>query len=107
MTATAPASRRRLTVTATSAPKLARGVKLRHDASRDRWVLLVPERVLAPDAIAIAILKLCDGINTVEDITETLAEVYSAPAEEIMADIIEMLQELADSGFVIAGEGKP
>lgn len=107
MTHAAPASRRRMTVNAQSAPKLARGVKLRQDPARERWVLLVPERVLAPDDIAIEILKLCDGVLTVSDITENLARTYAAPTEEIMGDVIEMLQQLADSGFLIDGGAKP
>nr|WP_244505174.1 pyrroloquinoline quinone biosynthesis peptide chaperone PqqD [Pelagibacterium luteolum] len=89
--------------TSQSAPRLARGVKLRHDETRDRWVLLVPERVLAPDDIAVAILKLCDGNRTIAEMAETLAEQYSAPADQITADVIEMIQDLANSGFLIDG----
>ena len=34
---------------------------MRHDAARDRWTILAPERVFTPDAIAVAVLQLCDG----------------------------------------------
>ncbi|MHA6688840.1 pyrroloquinoline quinone biosynthesis peptide chaperone PqqD [Devosia sp. A449] len=104
----APAARRRMTVTETSVPALARGAKLRFDETRQRWVLLVPERVLAPDDIAVEILKLCDGVRSVAQITAVLAETYLASAEEISGDVIAMLQGLASSGFVIdAGGTKP
>ena len=53
MTAPAPAARRRLTVSEASVPVLARGTRLHFDDTRKRWVLLVPERVLAPDDIAV------------------------------------------------------
>ena len=38
---------------------------------------------------------------------ETLAQKYAAPADQITADVIEMIQDLANSGFLIDGGGKP
>lgn len=104
----APAARRRLTVAAESVPTLARGALLRFDEARQRWVLLVPERVLAPDEIAVEILQLCDGKRSVAEIIDVLAERYNAPREAIGTDVIAMLQDLANSGFVVqAREVKP
>lgn len=100
-TATAPAARRRLIVAEHSVPTLARGTRLRYDEARQRWVLLVPERVMAPDEIAVEILQLCDGQRSVAAIIDQLAEAYAAPREEIGADVIAMLQDLAGSGFVV------
>ena len=101
----APASRRRMTVTEQSVPKLARGVVLRFDETRQRWVLLVPERVLAPDDIAIEVLKLCDGQRSVCTMADELAAKYTAPHADILADVIAMLQDLAESGFLIEAKG--
>jgi len=103
----APAARRRMTVTEASVPALPRGARLRFDEVRQRWVLLVPERVLAPDDIAIEILKLCDGKTSVGTIADTLAAKYVAPREEILTDVIAMLQDLAESGFLIEAPGGP
>ena len=75
-------------------------LKLRHDAGRDRWILLAPERVLTPDQTAVAVLKLCDGNRTVDDIVTVLAEEYSASAEVICADVLDLLQGLADKGYI-------
>ena len=75
-------------------------LKLRFDAGRDRWVSLAPERVLTPDETAVAVLKLCDGKRTVEEIVEALAKEYSAPADVIRADVIDLLQGLADKGYI-------
>ena len=105
-TAMAPAARRRMTVSEASVPTLPRGARLRHDDSRGRWVLLVPERVLAPDDIAIEILKLCDGKRSVGTIADELAAKYTAPRQEILLDVIAMLQDLAESGFLVEAEGK-
>ena len=90
----------RLMVDRATKPLMPRYLKLRHDAGRDRWVLLAPERILTPDAIAVAVLKLCDGKRTVDDIAANLAAEYSAPADVIAADVVELLQDLADKGYI-------
>ncbi|MGA7373102.1 MAG: pyrroloquinoline quinone biosynthesis peptide chaperone PqqD [Methyloceanibacter sp.] len=77
-------------------------LKLRHDAGRGRWVLLAPERILTPDETAVAVLKLCDGKKTVEEISEALAKDYAAPVDVIREDVLELLQGLADKGYIKA-----
>jgi pyrroloquinoline quinone biosynthesis protein D len=90
----------RLIVERETRPQLPAYLKLRHDAGRGRWILLAPERVLTPDETAVAVLKLCDGQRTVEDIVQALAKEYSAPAEVIRTDVLELLQGLADKGYI-------
>jgi pyrroloquinoline quinone biosynthesis protein D len=92
----------RLIVTQETRPHLPAYLKLRHDAGRGRWILLAPERVLTPDETAVAVLKLCDGKRTVEDIVEALAKEYSAPADVIRVDVLDLLQGLADKGYIKA-----
>ena len=81
---------------------LPRHIKMRHDIARDRWLILAPERVFTPDAIAVAVLQLCDGSRSVAAIASELAQAYEAPVERILADIVPMLQDLADKGVVTA-----
>jgi len=90
----------RLLVGPETRPKLPAYLKLRQDPGRGRWILLAPERVLTPDQTAVAVLKLCDGKRTVEEIVEALAQEYSAPKRVIGADVIELLQGLADKGYI-------
>jgi pyrroloquinoline quinone biosynthesis protein D len=90
----------RLIIERETRPHLPAYLKLRHDAGRGRWILLAPERVLTPDDTAVAILKLCDGKRTVEEIVETLAKEYSASADVIRADVLDLLQGLADKGYI-------
>lgn len=90
----------RLIVRQETRPYLPSYLKLRHDAGRGRWVLLAPERILSPDQTAVAVLQLCDGKRTVEEIAAKLAEDYSAPVEVIRADVLELLQGLADKGYI-------
>ncbi len=101
----APQTRRRMIVTEASIPTLPRGARMRFDESRQRWVLLVPERVLAPDDVAVEVLKLCDGKKSVGLIADELAAKYVAPRDEILRDVIEMLQDLAESGFLVEATG--
>lgn len=92
--------RTRLIVESQTRPVLPRHIKLRHDAGRDAWVLLAPERVFNPDPIAVEVLKLCDGKRNVSDIAAVLAKEFQAPEETIRADVVAMLQDLADKGVV-------
>jgi pyrroloquinoline quinone biosynthesis protein D len=92
---------RRMDVSEASRPVLPRHTKLKFDATRERWVLLAPERVLAPDDIAVEVLQLCDGERSVERLVGELAEKYAADRAEISRDVIAMLQDLADKGFLV------
>ena len=94
-------------VTAESRPYLARHVMLRHDPVRERWVMLAPERVLVPEPTAVAVLQLADGRRSAAEIAEALAQTYQAPAELILADALEMFQDLADRGFLRLKEEAP
>lgn len=86
-------------------PRLARGVKLREDTARGRWVLLAPERMLVPDETAVEVLKLIDGVRDLDAVVDTLAARFAAPREEIAADVAGMLQELKERGVLdIPGE---
>ena len=81
-------------------PILPRFVRLKLDQARGVWLLLAPERVLTPDAIAIEVLQLCDGVRTVTAICGVLGQKYAAQPELIEADVTAMLQGLADKGFL-------
>src|ERR1700749_5044999 len=100
------ASPRHISVSEASKPVLPRHAKLKFDETRQVWVILAPERVLAPDEIAVEVLQLCDGVRSVADIAQLLAQKYAAPREAIMADVIAMLQDLADKGFLTEAREK-
>jgi len=92
--------RRNIPVSETSRPVLPRHARLKFDGTRKVWVILAPERVLAPDEIAVEVLQLCDGIRNVGEIIDQLAAKYVAERGAIAADVIAMLQALADKGFL-------
>ena len=89
-------------IDAASVPRLPPHIRLRFDATRQRWTLLAPERVFVPDEIAVEILQRCDGVASVATISQALAQKYGAAREEVEADIVSLLQDLADKGAVAA-----
>lgn len=89
-------------INAASVPRLPPHIRLRFDATRQRWTLLAPERVFVPDEIAVEILQLCDGVASVGTIAQALARKYGAARDEVEADIVSLLQDLADKGAVAA-----
>ena len=97
---------RRIEVSEATRPLLPRHARLKFDETRQRWVILAPERVLAPDDIAVEVLQLCDGARSVSDVVEVLAAKYAADRTEIGADVIAMLQDLADNGFLAEAKEK-
>jgi pyrroloquinoline quinone biosynthesis protein D len=97
---------RNISVTEASRPVLPRHARLKFDDVRQRWVILAPERVLAPDEIAVEILQLCDGVRNVEQMIDQLAAKYVADRAAIGTDVIAMLQDLADKGFLTEAREK-
>jgi pyrroloquinoline quinone biosynthesis protein D len=76
-------------------PRLAPGVRLHFDTTRNAWVLLGPERVIETEGPAAEILRRCDGTRTIGQIVDELAAIYTAEQSEIEADVTDMLAELA------------
>ena len=97
---------RHINVSEASRPVLPRHARLKFDETRQRWVILAPERVLAPDEIAVEVLQLCDGVRSVEAMIDQLAGKYAADRGAISTDVIGMLQDLADKGFLTEAREK-
>lgn len=77
-----------------------RGVRLRHDATRDLWVVLAPERAFLPDGPALAVLQLVDGVRSLGAIVDTLAASFEAPRTVIEADVAELVRDLVERGVL-------
>ena len=83
-------------LSADARPRLPRGVRLVDNAAQGGLLLLAPERVFKPDAIAAEILKRCTGEATLGTIVDDLAAAYQAPRERILADVSALLRSLAE-----------
>ena len=97
---------RNIRVSEASRPVLPRHAKLKFDETRQVWVILAPERVLAPDEIAVEVLRLCDGVRSVAQMVDELAAKYTADRADISTDVVAMLQDLADKGFLMEAREK-
>lgn len=89
-------------LTEASQPRFAPGVRLRQDGLRGQWVVLAPERLLQPDAQALAILRRIDGESSVASIIDALVAEYGAPRAEIAEDTLALLRDLAARGILRA-----
>ena len=77
--------------------QLGRGIRLKHDAERDAWILQAPERVVVLDEIAHAVLaEIVDSDGGLGGVIDRLSQAFDAPRDEIAADVIEMLQGFVD-----------
>jgi coenzyme PQQ biosynthesis protein PqqD len=83
-------------------PRLAPGVRLHFDTTRNAWVLLGPERIIETEGPASEILRRCDGSRTVAQIIDELAILYTADRAEIAGDVTDMLAELVVKRMLVA-----
>lgn len=83
----------------TGKPKLAAGTRLQWDAVRERTVLLFPEGALALNATAAAVLELCDGTRTIDQLSEKLRGRYKGT--EVRGDIVALVEAIAARGLLV------
>jgi pyrroloquinoline quinone biosynthesis protein D len=80
-------------------PALPNGFRLHWDRVRERHVLLFPEGALGLNPTAVAVLELCDGKRTIEDIADELSARFNG--DDIHKDVENLLLALANIGMVI------
>ena len=74
--------------------------RLKHCDVRDAWLLLVPERVLFPCPTTTDILQRLETPKALGALAADLANEYEAPAEEIFSDVVGLLGDLVEKGYV-------
>jgi pyrroloquinoline quinone biosynthesis protein D len=81
-------------ITLSSTPRLPRGVRLKNDRVRSRWVLLAPERIFEIDETGIEILKRCDG-RPYESLLSELSSLFNAQITDIKPDVDAFILDFA------------
>jgi pyrroloquinoline quinone biosynthesis protein D len=81
-------------------PRLWRLARLEYDPVRQKHVLLYPEGAVLLNDTGAAILELCNGTRTVDEIVTILTERYHA---DVSAEVNEYLSQMADRELVRAG----
>lgn len=84
-------------LTSAAVPVLWRLARLDFDPVRQQHVLLYPEGTVLLNETSAAILGLCDGHRTVDEITQVLQERYTGV---VTADVAEFLSQLAERELV-------
>lgn len=86
---------------ATIRPRLSRKVRLRFDRRTGHHLLLYPEQGLELNDTATAIVRLCTGEWTIDDIVDHLTQAYDPTSPgEIRRAVCEFLGVLADRGLL-------
>jgi pyrroloquinoline quinone biosynthesis protein D len=80
-------------------PRLVTGARLRYDDVREEHVLLVPEGVVRLNPSAAAVLELCDGERSVDEIVGTLSARYES--SDLRDDVHGLVDGLSQRGLVV------
>jgi pyrroloquinoline quinone biosynthesis protein D len=78
--------------------RLRKPARIKYDEARQMDLLLLPERVVNLNPTAGAILWLCDGSRTIDQIIEELEMRFNQ--SNLEADILEFLLQAVDKGWV-------
>jgi pyrroloquinoline quinone biosynthesis protein D len=80
-------------------PRLVSGARLQYDDVRDEHVLLVPEGVVRLNPTAAAVLELCDGERSLDEIVGTLSERYDG--SDLRDDVHGLVDGMTQRGLVV------
>ena len=80
-------------------PRLVDGARLQYDDVREEQLLLIPEGAVRLNQTAAAVLELCDGRRSVDDIAATLSARYDGA--DVAGDVRELVDRLGERGLVI------
>jgi pyrroloquinoline quinone biosynthesis protein D len=85
------------------APRLAAKARLKWDRREQRYLLLYPERGLSLSDSAAAILKLCDGVHSLDAIVAELARAGNTDEAAVRRDVTAFLEEMRKRGLIESG----
>ena len=80
-------------------PRLVTGARLRYDQVREEHVLLIPEGAVRLNPTAVAVLELCDGERSLDDIVGALSARYEGA--DLRDDVVELVDAMAQKGLVV------
>jgi pyrroloquinoline quinone biosynthesis protein D len=80
-------------------PRLVTGARLQYDDVREEHLLLVPEGAVRLNPSAVAVLELCDGERSVDEIVSTLSARYEGA--DLRDDVQGLVEGLTQKGLVV------
>jgi pyrroloquinoline quinone biosynthesis protein D len=89
------------TVSPEARPRISPRARLQTDKVSGKPILLYPEGILMLNSTGHAIISLCDGASSIEQIAATLEKRFqNAPPEQIQRDIHKYLNDLRERNLV-------
>ena len=80
-------------------PRLVTGARLRYDEVREEHLVLLPEGAVRLNPTAVAVLELCDGERSVDDIIGVLVARYDGA--DVGEDVRELIDAMAQRGVLV------
>ena len=82
-------------------PRLASRARLKFDAIEKQEMLMFPEAALALNETGAAIVRLCDGAHSINEIVDQLSEKYSsADCDALMREVMDFLDTIRARGLL-------
>ena len=80
-------------------PRLVTGARLRYDEVREEHLLLIPEGAVRLNPTAAAVLELCDGERSLDDVVTALSARYDGA--DLRDDVVELVEAMEQRGLVV------
>ena len=82
-------------------PRLAARARLKFDPIANKEMLLFPEAALALNETGAAILRLCDGARSINEIVDQLSKKYdNAGRDALMREVVDFLATIRARGLI-------
>jgi pyrroloquinoline quinone biosynthesis protein D len=82
-------------------PRLAARARLKFDAIANQEMILFPEAALALNETGAAIVRLCDGARSINEIVDQLSEKYgNADRDALMREVMDFLATIRARGLL-------
>jgi len=82
-------------------PRLAARARLKFDPIANNEMLLFPEAALALNETGAAILRLCDGARSINEIVDQLSKKYdNAGRDALMREVVDFLATIRARGLL-------
>jgi pyrroloquinoline quinone biosynthesis protein D len=82
-------------------PRLAARARLKFDPIAKQEMLLFPEAALALNETGAAIVRLCDGVRSIDEIVDQLSKKYgNAGRDALMREVIDFLETIRARGLL-------
>ena len=81
-------------------PRLASRARLKFDPIANQEMLLFPEAALALNETGAAIVRLCDGARSIDEIVDQLSKQYDTDRDALMREVADFIATIRARGLI-------